>query len=108
MNQANIINMLTKILAEGKSKIKSIYQRAVGEHSLPDYGPVNSMNRTVQTCIPGGVGRRINSLKYYDNKMKTSLFLPLHCRFCHEKGACKKEARNAKTESALHSWLGLA
>ena len=34
----------------------SICQRAVGEHSLPGYGPVISVNRPVRTRMPGGVG----------------------------------------------------
>jgi hypothetical protein len=28
----------------------------VGEHSLPDYGPVGSVNRLVRTRMLGGVG----------------------------------------------------
>jgi len=28
----------------------------VGEHSLPGYGPVISVNRLVRTRMPGGVG----------------------------------------------------
>jgi len=34
----------------------SVCQRAVGEHSLPDYGPVTSVNRPVRTRMRGGVG----------------------------------------------------
>jgi len=31
----------------------SVCQRAVGEHSLPDYGPVNSVNRPVRLPAAG-------------------------------------------------------
>ena len=34
----------------------SICQRTVGEHSLPGYGPVVSVNRLVLTRMLGGVG----------------------------------------------------
>jgi len=34
----------------------SVCQRAVGEHSLPDYSPVTSVNRPVRTRMRGGVG----------------------------------------------------
>ena len=34
----------------------SVCQRAVGEHSLPDYSPVNSVNRPVRTRMRGGAG----------------------------------------------------
>ena len=34
-----------------------ICQRSMGEYSLPDYGPVISLNRPVRTRMPGGVGR---------------------------------------------------
>jgi hypothetical protein len=34
----------------------TVCQRAVGEHSLPGYGPVISVNRPVRTRLPGGVG----------------------------------------------------
>jgi len=33
-----------------------IYQRPVGQHSLPGYGPELSVNRPVRTRMPGGVG----------------------------------------------------
>ncbi len=33
-----------------------ICQRTVGEHSLPGYGPVDSVNRPVRTRLLGGVG----------------------------------------------------
>ena len=35
----------------------SICQRTVGEHPLPGYGPVVSVNRLVRTRMLGGVGR---------------------------------------------------
>jgi len=43
----------------------SVYQRVVGEHSLPDYGPVGSVNRPCElvpsisreTRLLGGVGK---------------------------------------------------
>ena len=34
----------------------AVCQRPVGEHSLPGYGPVISVNRPVRTRMPGGVG----------------------------------------------------
>lgn len=34
----------------------SVCQGAVGEHSLPNYGPVISVNRPVRTRTRGGVG----------------------------------------------------
>ena len=40
-------------LAQGSRA--SVCQRAVGEHPLPGYGPVISVNRPVQTRMPGGV-----------------------------------------------------
>jgi hypothetical protein len=33
-----------------------ICQRTVGKHSLPGYGPVDSVNRPVRTRLLGGVG----------------------------------------------------
>jgi len=41
-------------LAQGSRA--SICQRAVNSHSLPGYGPVTSVDRPVQTRMPGGVG----------------------------------------------------
>ena len=41
-------------LAQGSRA--SIFQIAVGTHSLPGYGPVISVNRPVRTRMPGGVG----------------------------------------------------
>ena len=43
-------------MAQGSGS--SVCQRAVGDHSLPDYGPVGSVNRLVRTRMLGGVGRR--------------------------------------------------
>jgi hypothetical protein len=33
-----------------------VCQRAVGEHPLPGYSPVISVNRPMRTRMPGGVG----------------------------------------------------
>jgi len=33
-----------------------ICQRTVGKHSLPGYGPVDSVNRRMRTRMSGGVG----------------------------------------------------
>ena len=41
----------------GQGSRAFICQRAVGEYSLPDYGPVISVNRPVWTRMRGGVGR---------------------------------------------------
>jgi hypothetical protein len=39
-----------------KESRASTCQRTVSSHSLPDYGPVISVNRPVRTRMPGGVG----------------------------------------------------
>ena len=41
-------------VAQGSRSI--ICQRAVGEYSLPGYGPVDSVNRPLRTRMRGGVG----------------------------------------------------
>jgi hypothetical protein len=42
----------------------SVCQRTVGEHPLPNYGPVIFVNRPVRTRTPGGVGRGSSKLPF--------------------------------------------